>query len=315
MKGQEPERICRFCGVCSRADRIFCLGCGRRLLPPPVGALTADDFESDADRSGLDALRRSEPLPHLVEKLVPSGRGRSESWLSKYGLRVRTESRLDALVRGSAEVLGIERLPTVYVAPIDELNAFTTGGDEHPLLVICAPVFRALDYVGIEGLIAHELAHVRSKHVLYHSLAETIASGVNLAASFSGAGLLSVPIRMMLLSWYRESEVSADRASIMLLGNYRRFESLMLRLAIGDATGRATMVQEGSVTELMQTHPSVEGRLRRAREFASSPEFSRGRSKVLVAAASGRVMTTCAHCGLTSPLAEAFCPGCGVSRR
>lgn len=203
--GQEPEAICRFCGICSRLDRVFCLGCGRRILPPVHGVLKVEDFASALDRSSLEALQGTEPLPHLVEKLIPSGRERSADWLSKHGVRIRPPSQLDAMVRGCAEVLGLERLPRAYVAPSDQANAFTTGGDDDPLLVICSPALDALDYVGMEGLVAHELAHVRSRHVLYHSLAESVAAGTQVAASLFAAGLLTVPIRMILLSWYRES--------------------------------------------------------------------------------------------------------------
>ncbi len=314
MDGQEPEVICRFCGTYSRLDRVFCLGCGRRLMTLSANVLGTEDFASDADRSSLETLKGMEPLPHMVESLIPSGRERSEDWLSRYALRIRPTSRLDTLVRGCGEVLGLEMLPVVYVAPGSEPNAFTTGRDDHPLLVICSPAFRVLDYAGLEGLVCHELAHVRSKHVLYHSLAESIASGVQVAASLFAAGLVSIPIRMSLLSWYRESEVSADRASLLILGDYRMFESLMSGLASADGSETTRGVGDGSLTELLQTHPSIAGRLRLAREFVGSPEYFRGRSKLLVAAASSRLMAVCAHCGFVSPRTEIFCPGCGLSR-
>ncbi len=314
MEGQEPEVICRFCGVCSRSDRVFCLGCGRRLATPSDSVLRTEDFASDADRSSLEALRGTEPLPHIVEKLVPSGRERSEAWLSRYALRVRPTSRLDTLVRGCGEILGLEMLPAVYIAPSGEANAFTTGSDEHPLLVICSPALEVLNYTGLEGLVSHELAHVRSRHVLYHSLAESLASGVQVAASMLATGLVTIPIRMALLSWYRESEVSADRASLLMLGNYGMFESLMAGLASADASGEADAVGDGSLTELLQTHPSIAGRLRLAREFMAGPEYFHGRSRIMMATTSSRLMAICAQCGFVSPRAEVFCPNCGVSR-
>lgn len=315
MEGREPEVICKACGTCSRLDRVFCLGCGRRILALSHSSLRVEDFTTPADRSSLEVLRGTEPLPHLVEKLVPSGRERSESWLSRYGVRVRPPSRLDTLIRGCADVLGLERLPRSYVAPISEANAFSAGKDDDPFLVVCSPVLDSLDYVEIEGLLAHELAHVKSKHVLYHSLAESVASGVQVAATLLAAGLLTVPIRMVLLSWYRESEVSADRAALLMLGGYGRFQTLMVNLTEADGGGRALGVEDGSLTELMQTHPSVGGRLRLAREFAARPEFALGRGKVKAASAESLIMASCSYCGFISPRTEAFCPSCGVSRR
>ncbi len=312
--GQEPEVICRFCGTCSGVNRVFCLGCGRRLSPNAPGTLTVEDFASDEDRSSLEALRGTEPLPHLVEKLVPSGRERSEAWLASYGFRIRPTSWLDTLVRGCGEVLGLDRLPKSYVAPSNQVNAFTAGRDDDPLLVIYSPVLDVVDYVGLEGLIAHELAHVKSQHILYHTLAESAASGVQFASSLFAAGLLTVPIRLALLSWYRESEVSSDRAALLVLGSYDRFASLMVGLTAADG-GRAFAVEDGSLTELLQTHPSVAGRLRRAREYIDSDEYALGRAKILAAASSSRLVSACMHCGLLSPRAELFCPGCGLSRR
>ncbi len=314
MGGQIPEMICRFCTTSTRLDRVFCIGCRRRLGPPPPTSLSLGDYASAGDRSNLEAIRSTEPLPHLIQKLVPSGGERSEAWLSRYGLRVLPESRADSLVRGCADLIGLDTLPKVYIAPSKELNAFTAGGDANPFLVICSEVFSALDYVSLEGLIAHELAHVKSKHVLYHGLAESLAGGVQLASPGLATGILTVPIRMLLLAWYRESEVSADRASLLILGDHRRFERLMVGL-IGK--GDARELDEpgaGSMLELLRTHPSTGGRLSAGWEFERTPEFRRGRAKVIASATLGGVMSICGSCGFISPQTETFCPDCGVCR-
>ena len=306
--------MCAYCGTYSRLDRVFCVGCGRRLLKPSQDVLRVEDFASEADRSSLETLKATEPLPHLVERLAPFRQEQSETWLMKNGTRIRPTSKLDTLIRGCAEILGVERLPRAYIAPSDQANAFTTGKDDDPILVLCSPLLDILDYVEMEGLVSHELAHVRSRHVLYHSLAETVASGVQMAASPLGAGLLSIPIKMILLSWYRESEVSADRASLLILGNYGVFESIMAKLAAADETGGAAAVRDGSMAELMQTHPSIQGRLRLAKEFGSSRDYALARGRVLAAAASSSSMSACRYCGFVSPRAEVFCPSCSLGR-
>lgn len=304
--------MCGFCHTYSRADRVFCLNCNRRLLPPSSFALTADDFTSPGDKSSLDALRGTEPLPHVIERLVTRG-DRSESWLARHGARLRQHSSLDTLIRACGEVLGLERLPKTYVVPIPQVNAFTTGTDADPLLVICSPVLRTLKYAEMEGLIAHELAHVRSRHVLYHTLAESIASGVQFAAPFFGAGLVTLPIRMLLLSWYRESEISADRAALLVVGDYHIFESLMvdlLRYGSGARGGHET----GSIGELLQTHPTIGRRLRLAREYAVSVEHGRAREKAIAAAKFQALASTCRYCGMMVPRSESFCPNCGLGQ-
>lgn len=303
-----PETICVFCGISNRTDRVFCLRCRRRLLPPPQISIRPDEFTSPGDDSALQALRGLEPLPRVISRFVAPDGKRLESWLARNAPRIAPPSKLDTLIRTCGEVLGLDALPRAYVAPFAQLNAFTTGRDESPLLVICAPLLKALGYLEMEALVAHELAHVRSRHVLYHSLAESLATGAQIVTSQYAAGLLALPVRMLLLSWYRESEVSADRAANLVLGDYRPFESLMAKLMV---QGRGAGA--GSLGELLQTHPAFERRVELAREFCASREFAAVRSRMVASSGSGALASICRYCGATKPRTEVFCPNCGHS--
>jgi Zn-dependent protease with chaperone function len=301
---------CGYCGIYNRLDRVFCLKCGMRLMAPTLACITPDDYTSEGDRSTLEALKAMEPLPRVLSRFVgPDGR-KLEAWLSRNASRVSPPSKLDTLIRSCGEVLGLQALPRAYVAPFAQLNAFTTGADESPLLVICAPLLDRLGYMEMEGLVAHELAHIRNRHVLYHSLAESLATGAQFVTSQYAVGLLALPIRMLLLSWYRESEISADRAATLVLGDYRAFETLMTKLVVQD--GRATR-SDGSLTELMQTHPTFERRVRLAKEFSASKEFAAVRFRTRAASGPGSLTSLCPYCGTTKPKPEVFCPNCGHS--
>ena len=310
MEGLAPEVACRHCGIYNRKDRVFCLRCSRRLIAPTSICINSEDYTSDGDRSTLEALRGMEPLPRVLSRFVaPDGR-RLEAWLSRNALRVSPPSKLDTLIRSCGEVLGLEALPRAYVAPFAQLNAFTTGLDESPLLVICAPVLDRLSYIEMEGLVSHELAHVRNRHVLYHSLAESLATGAQFVTSQYAAGLLALPIKMLLLSWYRESEISADRAATLVLGDAHAFESLMVKLSV---QGGPAPTSDGSLSELLQTHPTFERRVRLAREFSASKEFAAARFRTRAANEPGSLAAFCRYCGATKPQSEVFCPNCGHS--
>jgi len=308
--GTATEVVCRFCGIYNRKDRVFCLSCRARLEPPPAIGIAPNDFASPDDRSTLDALRATEPLPRILSKFVVPDSRKLEAWLVKNASRIAPPSKLDTLLRACGDVLGLDALPRAYVAPFAQLNAFTAGRDEAPLLVICAPLLNMLGYMEMEGLLAHELAHVRSKHVLYHSLAESIASGAQIVTSQYAGGLLNLPVRMLMLNWYRASEVSADRAATLVLGDFRPFESLMVKLA---TQGGGPAIQGGSLAELLQTHPAFESRVRSAKEFYSSYEFRATRARMLSADAPGALASICKYCGATKPTTEVFCPNCGHS--
>lgn len=251
-----------------------------------------------------------EPLPRILSRFVaPDGR-RLEAWLSKNAAKISPPSKLDTLIRSCGEVLGLEALPKAYVAPFAQLNAFTTGADDSPVLVICAPLLNRLGYMEMEALVAHEFAHVRNRHVLYHSLAESLATGAQYVTSQYASGLLAVPIRMLLLSWYRESEISADRAAALVIGDCNPFESLMAKLSVQDPRASGGMA---SVAELLQTHPTFERRVRLAREFCASEAFTNARFRTRAANSPGALVSFCKYCGATKPHSEVFCPGCGHS--
>jgi len=305
-----PEVVCRFCGIYNRTDRVFCLSCNRRLQPPSPISISANDFASPDDRSTLDALRAMEPLPRILSRFVVPDSKKLEGWLVRNAARISPPSKLDTLLRTCGDVLGLEALPRAYVAPFAQLNAFTAGLDDSPIMVICAPLLDRLGYMEMEGLVAHELAHVKSRHVLYHSLAESMASGTRFVTSQYAAGLLNLPVRMLLLNWYRASEVSADRAATLVLGDFRPFESLMVKLA---TQGGGPAIQGGSLAELLQTHPAFERRVDLTREFFASGEFRAARARMTSAGASGALASVCRYCAATKPTTEFFCPNCGHS--
>jgi hypothetical protein len=58
-----------------------------------------------------------------------------------------------------------------------------------------------------EPFFGHEMGHIKSRHLLYHSLAETLAGGIGISASLIGPeiNLISMPMRLALLAWQRES--------------------------------------------------------------------------------------------------------------
>jgi Zn-dependent protease with chaperone function len=305
-----PEVMCGFCGIFNRADRVFCLRCNRRLQPPPSFSISSDDYTSPGDRSTLEVLRGMEPLPRIISRFVAPDGKRLDAWLLRNGQRISPPSKLDSLIRTCGEILGLDSLPKAYVAPFAQLNAFTAGVDDSPLLVICAPLLDRLGYMEMEALVAHELAHVRNRHVLYHSLAESLATGAQFITSQYAAGLLALPVRMLLLSWYRESEISADRAATLVLGDSRAFESLMVKLT--SRNGQAAD-NDGSLAELLQTHPTFGRRVRLAREFCASVDFANVRRRIRTAAGPAALASICRYCGTTKPQPEVFCPNCGHS--
>lgn len=308
------EVPCRFCQAYNRVDRIFCLSCRRRIIPLTAYDITEDDFTCQADRDNLKMLQGTEPLPQVLEGLVSGGRQRSiRSWLEQRAMKVENRSRLDLLVRGCSEALGLEILPEAYVIPAPQLNAATFGSDDRPTLALTSAALALLDETEMMALVGHELGHVKSKHLLYHTLAESLGAGAQMLASFYGAGLVAMPIQMLLLSWHRESEISADRAALLLVNDPSVFRSMMLKVmgyALPESEGPADRLAEA-----FQTHPTFGRRLASVREFHSSEEYPRAREKVATRLRlKGALVPVCRFCGQPKPVGDLFCRFCRRSQ-
>jgi hypothetical protein len=308
------ELPCRFCQAYNRLDRTFCLNCRKRIIPLTTYDITERDFVYQADRDNLEMLQGTEPLPHLIQGLVTGRRERSiRSWLAIYAAKVENGSRLDSLIRGSGETLGLEILPEAFVTPSPELNASTFGRDEVPILAITSAALAALNERELMALIGHELGHVKSKHLLYHTLAESFGAGAQFLANFYGAGLVAMPIQMLLLSWHRESEISADRAALLIVNDPRVFRSMMLKIM-----GRRAPENDApgdSLAEAFQTHPTYGRRLAMVKEFYASVEYARARDKVKTRLRlRNALVPACRFCGASKLVSELYCRACGKSQ-
>jgi len=99
---------------------------------------------------------------------------------------VPAEGREHIYLRDTVEGLSLAAgvpTPKVYVVPSDEINAFATGRDpEHASVAVTRGLLNALDRQELEGVLAHELSHIRNRDVTFMTL---VAVLVGLAAILS----------------------------------------------------------------------------------------------------------------------------------
>jgi Zn-dependent protease with chaperone function len=206
----------------------------------------------------------------------------------------------------------------VFITDGDELNAFTFGSEDQAYVVIDASLLRALTQLELTAVIAHELGHVKSGHMLYHTLAEALGRGVSLSGSLMGLDALSIPVQLALLSWHRQSEVTADRASLLVMNEIKVVESLLAKLSSARETAPIRQLEvRGSgiletVSRLFRTHPVYTDRLKLARQFIESQEFSRAKRKIeLRQSLLSGLVPRCRFCAESKSVEDLFCPKCG----
>ena len=153
-----------------------------------------------------------------------------------------SQARLHNLVEGLCTAAGLPK-PSLYVIDDPAPNAFATGRDpSHAAVAVTSGLLERLDRVQLEGVLAHELSHVKSHDTLVSTLAVTLLGGATLAADvalptgrrdggdggdgFSGAVLgaarslllLQAPLsaRAVGLAVGHQRERSADEAAVSL---------------------------------------------------------------------------------------------------
>jgi heat shock protein HtpX len=208
---------------------------------------------------------------------------------------------LYAIVRRLTTKAGVP-MPRVYLIPTDQPNAFATGRNpEHAAVAVTEGIMRILDDDELEGVLAHELAHVTNRDVLISTIAATLAGAITYlahmaqwAAFFGGHRSddddAPSPIAMMLMAMVapiaamlvqlavsRAREFQADATGARLAGRSwgltKALEKLeMAKQAVpmdaNPATAHLFIVNPLSGQALMKlfsTHPPIEERIARLR--------------------------------------------------
>jgi Zn-dependent protease with chaperone function len=293
------------------------------LLPRTRYDLSLSDFAYPPDLSAIETIKAMGALPRIINRFALEDV--EKNLVSKLSIdehMVTYPSEIDALARQCATLLSVEFLPRIFVAHNDARNAMTFGSEEKPYLILNSALLKLLTRQEVMAVIAHEIAHVKSGHMIYHTLAEVLGGGIDLSASLMGFNVLSIPIRLALLSWHRESEVSADRASLLAVDDIEVVGSLLRKLGAGRASTplKQSELEHNpgmleTVEELFRTHPLDVKRFQLAREFWQSQEFSKAKQKIqrrqsLLKA----LIPICRFCGQSKPTEDLFCPECGKSQ-
>ncbi len=108
--------------------------------------------------------------------------------LNMYGAREVNPQQAPDLIRmvsGLAQKAKLP-MPKVYIIDTDVPNAFATGRDpDHAAVAVTTGIMRALNYEELEGVVAHELAHVKNRDTLISTIVATIAGVITMIAQIA----------------------------------------------------------------------------------------------------------------------------------
>ena len=195
-------------------------------------------------------------------------------------------------------------MPTLAIAPSEQPNAFATGRS-HKKAVVCvtAGLLKLVDRRELEGVIAHELAHVKHSHMLVSTVAATMAGAIAILATVArwgailGGGrdgdrnpfaliVMSIvaPLAAMIVQMAisRANEFQADRTGAKIAGRadglagaLRRLDAYSRRIPmeVNPAAAQLAIVNPlagirgQGLTRLFNTHPPTEERVARLRRL------------------------------------------------
>jgi heat shock protein HtpX len=204
-------------------------------------------------------------------------------------------------------------MPKLYVIPEPAPNAFATGRNpQHASVALTQGLVELMNEEELEGVIAHELSHVRNYDILTSSIAATIAGAITYLASMGrwamlfggfgrdrdddreGGGLAALlmiflaPVAAMMLQLFlsQTREYSADATGARMVGQPYGLISALQKLgaynqripttSVSPSTSALCIVRPlfggGGVTSWFSTHPPLEKRIQALREMTVTPQ-------------------------------------------
>lgn len=196
-------------------------------------------------------------------------------------------------------------MPKVYLIREDQPNAFATGRNpENAAVAATTGILRLLSREELEGVIAHELAHIKNRDILTMTVAATVAGAISMLAQFGMffggnrdrdnpmgplgvlLAVLFAPLAAMLIQMTisRTREYSADRLGAEISGNplgladaLRKISGAASHIVMPTAERNPTSaplfiinpLSGQRMDNLFSTHPNVENRIRALEAMAS----------------------------------------------
>jgi len=234
--------------------------------------------------------------------------------LASYGAKTLDENEapdIQRIVERIANRANIQK-PKVAIINTDTPNAFATGRDpKHAVVAVTTGILQILNEQELEGVLAHEIGHVKHRDVLIGTIVATMAGAVMYIANFLQFGMLFgfgrdddgnplelvasllfiilAPIAAMVIQFAisRQNEYTADESGA-LYSNPIYLANALTKLEKGvkyhplkngsPATAHLFIInpfKSDNIMRLFSTHPSTEERVKRLMEMASNPKYLR----------------------------------------
>lgn len=190
-------------------------------------------WEHPADKAALSALRKLPVFDEVLRKLFGFfGEKPIRLAFQANAVKVGPDQypRVWEMYKDVLRTMDVDREYDLLVSQTPLVNAGAYGMDE-PFIILNSGMLILLDDEELRYIIAHELGHILSDHVLYRTMTVLL---INLAQmGFPIVGIAARAVLVGLLEWSRKAELTADRAGLLGVQDPEIVMTAMLKMAGG----------------------------------------------------------------------------------
>ncbi|MDF3288220.1 MULTISPECIES: M48 family metallopeptidase [Streptomyces] len=193
-------------------------------------------YEHPADRSALVALRKLSGFDTVFKALSGLLPERSLRLLFlSDSVRVSEQQfpHLNTMLRDACYILDLEKVPPMYVNQDPQPNAMCIGLDE-PIIVVTTGLVELLDEEEMRAVVGHEVGHALSGHAVYRTILLFLTNLALRVAWIPLGNMAVMAIVTALREWFRKSELSADRAGLLVGQDLQASMRGLMKLAGGN---------------------------------------------------------------------------------
>jgi Zn-dependent protease with chaperone function len=215
-------------------------------------------YEHPADRAATAALASIPMLDLVVRKLIEFGYERAlrQTYLGA-SVRLGTDQLPDIWTRYQ-HVLGVLDMPEeydLYLTAEPVANAMAIGSGK-PIVVLNSGTVELLGDDQLEAVLAHEVAHILSDHVLYRTALQILLRLTTTRLPM-GANLPLMAVQHALLEWSRATELTCDRAAAIVTRDPRMVCKMLMTMSAG--TRAADLNLDAFMRQAMEYTETGEG--------------------------------------------------------
>ena len=251
-------------------------------------------WEHPADKAALQALRRIPIFDEVLKKMFGFF-GEKPVRLAFQADAVHVSNKqfpeVYRLYKEALRTLDAPHEYPLFMSQTPMVNAGAYGMDK-PFIILNSGTRLLLTDEELQYVIAHEIAHIMSDHVLYKTMTVLLINLANMG--FPVVGVAARAVLVGLLEWSRKSELSCDRAGLLAIQDPEVVMSAMLKMAGGPTSQDRTNLNEfivqadeyresGDVADqvfkvlnvLGRTHPIYVLRVAELRDWVESGDYDR----------------------------------------